>query len=845
MRQLSFFLSMAIFIVFACIACNKEKEYVNQSIDNGNGLVILADCSQISKTDINRGLTTWAEGDEISVIYDGNIYTYRTNQSGDRVAFVSENGIEDYDASKGIVAYYPPVSIDEEISVPAELMIFFNGSDQINAAQAPLVGVVESNSLLSGTLMMTFHNICSVLELRMDSWTLSNGIKSLTVEPASEGNFEGYLSFSGTVDPQTLAITTSTSGTSIKLNFPEGTSLGHSITLKFPVGRFKSPSGLRLTAEGVNGNTISRVVYATGVESYTENNGVFTVKHLAKPLYPFVLTQPEVVDMGLSVLWASCNLGAELPEDYGKYYAWGEIDTKNNYTWNTYKWGASAPFTKYSSEDAILDLEDDAAHFLLGSGWRMPTNEEFSELLNPDNCIVTNTTLNNVNGYSIESKLTGNSLFFPAAGRINGTTEHRFGLDGYYWTSTFSSSSPIDASDMKFWDDPFTSPFMGINYRYYGHSIRPVMSSVLATSPEFAEYTHLGGSGSFTFTIQDPRQGAEITAQSQDSWIKDVSLSGSTVNYTVAENNTGAKRIGRIKITDGYSSKDFYVTQLGVPVVSLTLNKSTLELAPGDSEMLVATVDPSDAPLQWSSDNTNVASVDQNGNVLANGNGVATIMVKAENGVNAICKVTVVKAIDLGLTVQWAQCNLGAASPEEYGDYYAWGETAPKSEFFWSNYEFRMSGDTESNVIFSKYNTVSSHGIVDNKIVLERGEGVEETMDDVARKTFGGDWRIPTWDEYRELENNCTGEWTRLNGVYGRRLTSNRNGNSIFLPAAGNWGDTKGLQNVGSVGFYWTSSLNEENPCNSYRLRFSSSGLFTSGDCTLRYFGLSIRPVRE
>ena len=151
------------------------------------------------------------------------------------------------------------------------------------------------------------------------------------------------------------------------------------------------------------------------------------------------------------------------------------------------------------------------------------------------------------------------------------------------------------------------------------------------------------------------------------------------------------------------------------------------------------------------------------------------------------------EAVDLGLSVKWATFNVGATSPEEYGGYYAWGETEEKEDYSWETYKW-CNGSYDT---MTKYCTNSSYGTVDNKTVLD-------LEDDVAHVKWGGDWRMPTTDEQDELRNNCTWEWTALNGVNGYRVTG-PNGNSIFLPAAGYRYRTA----VGSRGYYclyWSGS---------------------------------------
>lgn len=187
--------------------------------------------------------------------------------------------------------------------------------------------------------------------------------------------------------------------------------------------------------------------------------------------------------------------------------------------------------------------------------------------------------------------------------------------------------------------------------------------------------------------------------------------------------------------------------------------------------------------------------------------------------------------VDLGLSVKWATCNVGATKPEEYGDYFAWGEVEPKEEeYHWSTYKWcNGSYDTQT-----KYCTDGSYGTVDNKNILE-------AADDAATANWSGSWRMPTTEELQELINNCTWTWTQINSVNGYNVTSNKNGNSIFLPAAG-CRRRGGLDNAGSSGAYWLSSLGTDRSDNACNLDFGSNYVSWRNDGG-RDYGRSIRPV--
>ena len=202
------------------------------------------------------------------------------------------------------------------------------------------------------------------------------------------------------------------------------------------------------------------------------------------------------------------------------------------------------------------------------------------------------------------------------------------------------------------------------------------------------------------------------------------------------------------------------------------------------------------------------------------------------------------EAVDLGLSVKWASCNLGASKPEEYGGYYQWAglqDVTDTSIYLDLNncpYHTGSSSSTGWTKYIPSYYTWywSGFGSPDDKTVLD-------PEDDVAHVTLGGKWRMPTEEEFNELRGNCTSEWITLNGVKGRKFTSKKNGNSIFLPAAG-YRYSGRLGDVGSYGYYWSSSLNTDSPRYAYRMLFYS-GDVNSYHYDSRYYGHPVRPVYD
>ena len=262
--------------------------------------------------------------------------------------------------------------------------------------------------------------------------------------------------------------------------------------------------------------------------------------------------------------------------------------------------------------------------------------------------------------------------------------------------------------------------------------------------------------------------------------------------------------------------------------IGITLSKTSLDLQPDDYTRISATMVPSDAgAVTWTSSDEKVATV-LGGIILGIADGTATITASV-GGASATCIVNVTSItynnnheyVDLGLSVKWATMNIGADSPEEYGSYFAWGETSEKKVYNWSTYKYGTSATHQT-----KYNEA------DGKVVLD-------PIDDVARANWGGTWRMPTYDEMMELKEKCFWSWTTLNGVRGRKVTG-PSGNSIFLPAAGYYHDNE-LTYARNTGGYWTSSISTSNSTLGWNLYFYPNTIYMSS-CN-RCDGWSVRAV--
>lgn len=373
----------------------------------------------------------------------------------------------------------------------------------------------------------------------------------------------------------------------------------------------------------------------------------------------------RAVDLGLSVKWASCNVGATSPEGYGGYYAWGETEEKTYYSWNTYKWcnGSSSSLTKYctdSSYDIVdnkttLDLEDDVAHVKWGGNWRMPTEPEMDELCN--SCSWSWTSVNGVNGYQVTGP-NGNSIFLPAAGLCKYREDvGARGTYAYYWSATLSSDDSEDAYELCSYDGCHCSA----SARYFGAPVRPV----------YGEYKPQD----ITVTTGDALKITSNRAELSGSLSSSSQLLKCGIIYGTS--STLSSTNGRKEYAASREYRNFTIEITGLSD-NTTYYYCTFALIDGGYKY--------GEVRSFTTDN------------FPEG------------------------AVDLGLPsgLLWASCNVGATSPEEYGGYYAWGEVEEKTDYSWSTHKWcNGSYDTQT-----KYCTNSYHGTVDNKTTLDPEDDV-------------------------------------------------------------------------------------------------------------------------
>ena len=643
-------------------------------------------------------------------------------------------------------------------------------------------------------------------------------------------------------------------------------------------------------------------------------------------IYDFLLGSApvyhEYVDLGLpsGTLWATMNVGATVPEDFGDYFAWGETAPKDVYDFNTYKWcmGSSYAITKYCTDSSLgyngfvddkteLDPEDDAAYVNWGTEWRMPSIDQIQELVNE--CDWQWTTRNGVNGRLATSKHNGASLFLPTAG-YRWYDELSHASWGHYWSRTLY----VDGSDVAY-SLYFNSGILRADYdsRDNGQSVRAVTKEVHAQSFNYDvngdgsvtvadvtaiydfllgnvpienhEYVDLGlPSGTLWATTNvgasspegygDYFAWGETAPKSVYDWSTYKWCDGSYNTLTKYCFNSSYGYNGFVDNLTELDPEDDAATAAWGAEWCMPSTDQILELLyycttewttrngvngclftsniNGTSLFLPAAGYCADSPsqgleglvgagfggvyssrslyypydtllgtcLNFDSENTGWFYRDRN-----TGKSVRPVRVQQEPEH---------ESVDLGLPsgTLWATMNIGANAPEDYGDYFAWGETEPKDVYNWSTYKW-CNG---SNNTLTKYCTDSNYGyngFVDNLTELD-------LEDDVATINWGPEWRIPSIDQINELRKNCTTEWTTRNGVKGRLFTSNINGASLFLPAAG-YRDGHSLYHADTDGFYWSRAL-YSSP--SFALYLSIDAGFVLWYYGSRECGQSVRAVR-
>ncbi len=496
----------------------------------------------------------------------------------------------------------------------------------------------------------------------------------------------------------------------------------------------------------------------------------------------------DYVDLGLrsGTLWATCNVGANTPEGSGDLFAWAETSPKESYTQSNYKYycddGTDRGYTKYvrhyqngypnffSDGLRILEACDDAATFNWGSGWQTPSPSQVEELFY--DCQHVETAQNGVPGNLFRGP-NGNTIFIPSIIEYDNKSY-------YYWTNSLRQrynqyfvELSVDIEVIAF----CKSDFNNLRDRYFCALVRPVRGSATLTPTAPSVITN----SATNITPYSATLNGNIT-----------SAGGANVTEKGFVYGTNPNNLSGRTQSGGASS---------------IYNETITGLSQGTIYYYKAYA-------------TNSAGTTYGDILTFTTNGILNEHIW----------------VDLGLPsgTKWANCNIGATSPEDYGEYFAWGETSPKYIYEWNNYRW-CDGVYTKLTKYCNYAQYGNNGFTDNLTTLE-------ASDDAATANWGSGWRMPTETEMRELKDNCIVTWTTQNGKRGRLFTGS-NGNFIFLPAAGYHRYGSELGSVGFDGYYWSSSLSSDYTVRAWYLNFDSDNYGMSNLNGERYRGLSVRPV--
>ena len=504
---------------------------------------------------------------------------------------------------------------------------------------------------------------------------------------------------------------------------------------------------------------------------------------------------PHMIDLGLpsGTKWACCNVGASKPEDYGDYFAWGETEGYNSGKTN-FDWST---YKWCNGSDSTM------TKYYLDSNYGYRVFKDNKTELDPeDDAAYVN---------------------WGRMWRIPCETQYRELISSLYTTAEWTTQNEVYGRKItsKSNGNTIFLPAAGERFRtsYASGSQGNYWSRTLRTSnPEFAQ----------VMGYHDSNLYVDYIIRSFGCSVRPVAL------FLLSTNIVSLKKGQTCTVPITFGSGSYDAVSNATSITTVTIDKSKL---------IIKAVNP----------------------------GSATITVKDNQfGESAKIEVTVTDIsqdylcpdenhphmIDLGLPsgTKWACCNVGASKPEDYGDYFAWGETegynSGKSHFDWGTYKW-CNGTYKTMTKYCFQSEYGSDGFTDDKTELD-------LEDDAAYVNWGIEYRIPNYEQYDELllGGYTTFKWTTMNGVKGRLITSKTNGNSIFLPASGSRRDTS-LYTAGSYGAYWSrtfSSYQSDRTYSSHRSDYAWFLGFASSDWDVsdyryhgyyRYDGNSVRPVRN
>ena len=553
------------------------------------------------------------------------------------------------------------------------------------------------------------------------------------------------------------------------------------------------------------------------------------------------IVEYEYVDLGLpsGLLWAACNLGADVPEDYGDYFAWGETQPKDNFSWTNYQYcmGSFNTLTKYCNNSDIgyngftddlttLEPSDDAATVNWGDDWRMPTDGEWQELY--QNTTVTWTTQNGVNGRLFTAS-NGNSLFLPAAGYCNESIPEAAGIIGDYWTSSLDTDYPSGALSFFFNSSNYYISFCN---RLYGRNVRAVRSGSQSTSfiidatANPVEGGVVSGGGSYQVGAECTLTATANEGYTFTNWTENDSVVSTNANYTFTVN---ANRTLVANFT--YAPSWFNGVLPGVFSVSATrqvnFSQGNLQYQASSNTWKFA----NDQYDYVGSTNSNISST-YNGWIDLFGWGTSGYHYNSDMyntnyypySTSASLVNRTFNYFGYGPSINMPSNNLNGTSAS-----YDWGVYNPINNGGNTANNWRILTQSEWNYLFNTRNTIS--GI---RYAQARVNGINGIL------LLPDNWSS---DIYSLNNANGNGSSFDNNVISDTDWIVLENAGVVFLPASGNRYETS-VSGVGSLGSYWSASCCTNNCVSASSLQFGNSYANTNYDND-RCRGLSVRLVRN
>ena len=455
-------------------ACTNETEESSAGNEYVNSVRVSVERfkDDLPTTRTNHILTStgldvqWAEGDALGIYPIGGDQVKFPLSSGSASAFAYfDGGAWKLRSGVQYAAYYPFSKDNYTISQTA-IPVNYTGQTQNGNNTTSHLGAYDflacaaSTPNANGEINLQMKHLGAILRFQL-TMPKADSYKKVVLESSGacfveKGRFD-LTSATPAVSPTAIS-----DSYTINLTNVSTTKNNETITI------------YAMAAPAKTGNMTVTVYSTDGWSKYSANvdSKEFKAGGACTITANLTLADHDYVDLDLpsGTLWATCNVGAEKPEDYGYYYAWGETSTKNSYYSSNYKWynGSDDSFTKYGEND-VLYLSDDAAYVNWGSNWRMPNDYDFRELINTHNTTTEKVTQNGVIGLKITSKSNGKSIFLPLAGFINGSTLNGAGTNAYYWSSETYDEERVCYLHIQNGDVTVSDCS-----RYMGQSIRPV-----------------------------------------------------------------------------------------------------------------------------------------------------------------------------------------------------------------------------------------------------------------------------------------------------------------------------------------------------------------------------------